>query len=150
MFVKTAEKGNAWQADSFGQWHLLCSHRTGTVGLSKTSFYVAPCKHVWGLLGPVGVCPYIHSHPCLGCREEWTAVWDVGVWACPEGALLQHRHTHHHCLHHRDLLAGKQSSSLVSYQLCEQFGQICSWLLISYYFNTCIIFPWGSYLIYFQ
>lgn len=52
--------------------------------------------------GPLAVWAYSHSHLCLGCPEEWTAFWDMpwmaGSALEPEIALLQHRHTQHHCL----------------------------------------------------
>lgn len=144
MSVKILEKANAWQVDRFGQWHLLCSHRTGIVGSRATP---ASPRHLANTSGDClepsfsrvsrRFCLYVHSHPCSDCQEEWSSVWDVprvvGSVLKSATALPQHGPIHCYCcLHDEDPLAGKQESSLVSYQLYEQFGPTCSWLFISY------------------
>lgn len=144
MSVKILEKANAWQVDRFGHWHLLCGHGTGTVGLKATP---ASPHHLANTSGDCleaslsrvsgCFCLYVHSHLCLGCQEEWPPAWDmpwvVGSVLQSATALPQHRPTHRHCcLHHGDPPAGKRKSSLVSYQLYEQFGQTYSQPLISY------------------
>lgn len=131
MSVKILEKASAWQVDRFGQWHPLCSHRTGIVGLSATTASLHHFSNISGdsleaSLSRVSrcFCLYVHSHLCLGCQEELSSVWDMPrvPWSALKSAtaLLQHRPTHHHyCLHHRYPLAGKLKRSLASRQPYE-------------------------------
>ena len=135
MSIKILEKASPWQVNRFGQWHLLCSHGTGTLRLRATPAYPRHLANTSGdcleaSLSRVSRCSclYVDSHLCLGCQEEWSSAWDmlwvVGSVLKAATTLPQHRPTHCHCcLHHGDPLAGKQKSSLVSYQLYEQFGQ---------------------------
>lgn len=139
MFVKTAEEGRMKVLASD-----TCSAPAPTGHLANTpgdSLGTSPSRAP----GCLSLQPF-PSVPGLPRRVDSILGHAMDGWLCP-GARNCSATTPTHSAPlpgHRDLLAGKQRSSLVSHQLWEQFGQFYSWLLISYYYNTCIIFQWGK------